>query len=373
MIKILHIVPAIPYGGAQRSVAQLAGQQRRRGADARILTLYQDETLAGFIEHQEVPYYTTGTHSALDIGAWIRLARLVNKIGPDIIHLHLALFWNLLIISLPRMKKCLIVYHARDFSPVKPDLKDRLIMWLLRFKADAVIGNSMAVTRDMNKYLGPGIPVYRTIYNGIYLPDATVVAKDFPDSKNNNSQGRPLIGMATRFDHDKGIKEFIEAIPPILHYLPNARFSLAGKGPILAWAKEYSASLGLSNILTFPGFIDQTPQFWSSLDFALFTAPHEAFGLRVIEPQATDTVVAGYLTGGGSDEIIIAGETGVLVPWGDRDGLAREMAALWADQERYTRMARAARQRLEEHFNIEKTASRCLDLYEELLALPRTS
>ncbi len=57
----------------------------------------------------------------------------------------------------------------------------------------------------------------------------------------------------------------------------------------------------------------------------------------------------------------------------ERRRLAEGVAALWVDQERYARMGRAARKRLEEHFNIEKTARRCLDLYKELLVLKRSS
>ena len=42
-LRVLHIVPAKPYGGIQRVVAQLASAQVRNGVDARVLSLYNDD------------------------------------------------------------------------------------------------------------------------------------------------------------------------------------------------------------------------------------------------------------------------------------------------------------------------------------------
>jgi glycosyltransferase involved in cell wall biosynthesis len=365
-MKVLHVVPAIPYGGAQRSVAQLAGQQRREGIDARVVTLYHSDTFDSFIDQHDVPHFTTGRHSPFDIRAWIRLVGIVNEILPDIIHLNMTLFWNLFILSSPLTKKCPWVFHARQFAPKTKSFKERIIRKLLRANVDAVIGASKSATDDIKQYLGPDIPIYRTIYNGIYLPEATVFSPK-GTLENHAAHGRPRIGMATRFAPGKGIKEFIEAISTISQRLPGARFVLAGEGPLRSWAQVYSSHLSVNQVLDFPGFISHTPRFWASMDFALFTSPAETFGLSIIEPQAANTVVVGYLNGSGSDEIILSGKTGVLVPWGDREGLARVIAALWSDPGRYQRMADAARQRLQEEFSIQKTAQKCLELYQELL------
>jgi glycosyltransferase involved in cell wall biosynthesis len=179
--------------------------------------------------------------------------------------------------------------------------------------------------------------------------------------------GQPLIGMGTRFAPNKGVREFIEAIPFISRYLPGARFVLAGEGPLLGWAQDYAAQLGVEDKIAFPGFIRDMFGFWGHLDFALFTCPRESFGLSIAEPQAAGTVVAGYRNGSGSDEIIVPGETGIMVPWGRQEELARELAALWSDPARYAQIAGAARLRLQTHFSLRNMSTQSIELYEHLI------
>jgi hypothetical protein len=42
-MRVLHIIPSRPYGGAQILVAQLAGAQRLAGVDARVLAIYPEQ------------------------------------------------------------------------------------------------------------------------------------------------------------------------------------------------------------------------------------------------------------------------------------------------------------------------------------------
>jgi glycosyltransferase involved in cell wall biosynthesis len=278
----------------------------------------------------------------------------------------MTLLWNATLISLAG-KMSPVVYHAHTYPPVRPNLKHCLTKFLLKRKAEAIIGVSRSVTAAFRDYLGRG-KIYRTIYNGIELSDQPPFDKAvWPDFMNGITPGRPLIGMASRFAPNKGIKEFMDTIPALSKRLPTARFVLAGDGPLLPWARHYSQTIGWSDRISFPGFIQDVSRFWASLDLALFTSPKESFGLGIIEPQAAGVMVAGYANGSGSDEIIINGKTGVMANWADREALARKIEVLWTDPPRYRQMARDARRRLETCFSIKKMTKECLTLYESLL------
>jgi glycosyltransferase involved in cell wall biosynthesis len=366
MMKILHLVPLRTYGGAQRSVVQLAAAQRRLGLDAQVIGLYHDPRSAQDAEVRGVPYQTTGWHIRWDFRGWLKLRQIACCNGADILHFHMALLWPFLVLILGSTKKCPWVYHARVYPPPTDTLKDRLLKIILRSKVDAMVGVSKSVTQEIQRYYGSGPRFYKTIYNGTEIGRLAERIEGWPHFMGDISPGRPLVGMATRFAADKGVEEFFDVIPCVLEHLPEARFVLAGEGPLLSWAKEQCAKRQLEKYLILPGFVRDVMKFWESLDVVIFTCPRETFPRIIIEAQSVGTVVAGYLNNSGSDEAILNGETGIQVPWGERRWLAKEIAALWADKEGCARMAMAARLRAEKDFNINNTAEQCLALYNEI-------
>jgi glycosyltransferase involved in cell wall biosynthesis len=56
---------------------------------------------------------------------------------------------------------------------------------------------------------------------------------------------------------------------------------------------------------------------------------------------------------GGLPEVVIDGETGLLIPPGDEEALARALEALLRDPERGAEMGRRGRQRAREEFDLE--------------------
>ncbi len=88
-MKIIHIIPLSIYGGAQRSVAQLAAAQRRLGVHAVVIGLYYNKRVAEDLESRQIPYYFTGNHANYDCRGWWRLLQAVGQVKPDIIHFHM--------------------------------------------------------------------------------------------------------------------------------------------------------------------------------------------------------------------------------------------------------------------------------------------
>ena len=76
--------------------------------------------------------------------------------------------------------------------------------------------------------------------------------------------------------------------------------------------------------------------------------------------------VAGFAIAG-VPEVVVDGETGMLAPPGDVEGLARQVSALLGDQQRRRGMGKAARERCLARFEIGHIAPRYLSLYEEVV------
>lgn len=381
-MKVLHIMPGSAYGGVQAIVLELVRGQRSAGLDAQVLAFSSHPEVLHNLEIREIPYYCVDRQFRWNPWFWRDVARLIRSLQPEIICFHWIFLWSILAIKFFLEKHCPWIYQAHVFPPLTnypwqdrpgtyPPLKGRikygLMRVLLRNKLDCIIGVSQKVTSACRRYYGPGVKNYRTIYNGVDLDVSTPPPANWPDFMGDIPPGRPLIGFGTGLAKGKGIKEFLDVLPVISQHLPEASFVLAGDGPLLEWARNYAQTMGLEKRLAFPGFIRNMPTFWANLDFALFTSPRETFCMSLLEPQSVGTVVAGYLNDSGSDELFIPGKTGILVPWGDKEALAREIAALWSDPDKYAHMSAAAREHLFNRFSLEVMTQNTIKLYEELL------
>lgn len=374
-MRVLHIVPvstsdikpALSYGGIQVIVAKLAEAQRLAGIDAHILAFRTNPAYFQEIEALQIPYVHVGGLSRLNPLLWRKLLIEVNKLKPTIICFHSLYISYLTIMSLLFKKRCPWIFHAHVYPPNNNNFQWTLVKLLFSHKFNSLIGVSNSVTESWRQYFSSRIKNYLTIYNGIEFSREVTLNKDWPDFMGNISPGRPLIGFGGRMAPDKGLKEFIDVLPIVSRYLPDARFVWAGDGPLSEWAQSYASQQGLKGKLAFPGFIRNMEAFWSSLDFTLFTAPREAFCMSLLEPLSLGTIVVGYLNGSGSDELIIPEETGILLPWGHAEGLAREISDLWTNYERYQKISLAAKDHVRNHFSLGEMVRKCNDHYQLLI------
>ena len=85
--------------------------------------------------------------------------------------------------------------------------------------------------------------------------------------------------------------------------------------------------------------------------------------------EITQPIVA--TAAGGIPEVVVDGETGVLVPPRDATALAAAIVRLLRDPERQARLGAAARQRVRASFSVERMVQRILDAYGRLAGRPR--
>jgi glycosyltransferase involved in cell wall biosynthesis len=124
---------------------------------------------------------------------------------------------------------------------------------------------------------------------------------------------------------------------------------IVGDGPARPAVKQALAPLG--DRVRYRGLLDDTAVAagLAAADLFVWPAINEAFGMALLEAQASGLpVVAG--ASGGVGEIVADGETGLLTPPGDAAALAASVRALILDRMRGTAMGAAARSKvLREH------------------------
>lgn len=142
----------------------------------------------------------------------------------------------------------------------------------------------------------------------------------------------------------KGVDLAIEALALARASRPELRLDIAGMGDDRARLEQLVARLGLADSVRFHGFVDEATKvrlFQRSLA-NLFPSPKEGWGITVMEAAACGTPSIASDSPGLRDSVR-PGETGLLVPHGDLDALARAMLTVAGDAALAGRLSQQAR------------------------------
>jgi glycosyltransferase involved in cell wall biosynthesis len=160
----------------------------------------------------------------------------------------------------------------------------------------------------------------------------------------------------------KGHDVAVAATAALRARFPQLRLLVAGDGPDRAAVAGLAAALGGAVVLT--GHRDDVPAVLAASDVLLHPTARDAFPTAVVEAMAAGLPTVATVVGG-IPEIVVEGETGLLVaPGAGADAVAAALARLLADPTLRRRMGAAARDRFEERFTAERWAERLRAVYE---------
>jgi glycosyltransferase involved in cell wall biosynthesis len=248
--------------------------------------------------------------------------------------------------------------------------------WLSRFQAAHYLFPSRS-ERLLFLQQHPRIPAE----NAIVLPNA--VDPQLFQPRHGADPGTGLrVGFAGQWVPRKGLTQLLEAWRAVKAILPAAELHLAG-GPAL-WkmqvadpqTKLITASIHAmeeGKLLRSVGALprSQMSEFWNSVSVAAVPSLYEPFGLVALEAQACGVPVVATTTGG-LREIVVHGETGILVPPGDSAALAQALLALLTDERKRLRLAEGARRRAQ-RFSLNQRSRDLLQLLAERAGTENTT
>lgn len=145
-----------------------------------------------------------------------------------------------------------------------------------------------------------------------------------------------------------------------------ARLLLGGEGLLEAELPRQAESLGISDLVEFRGFVTDVPAFMAEAGMFVLSSRSEGLGLVIVEAMAAGRPVVATRVGG-VPEVVVDGETGLLVPPDDPGALAVAIRRLLADPALAARMGEAGRKRAHDQFGAGRMAALTASLYEELV------
>jgi len=191
----------------------------------------------------------------------------------------------------------------------------------------------------------------------------------------------PLVAVLSRLNPMKGVEYFLEAAMIVGRRFPDARFLIVGDGrtmvdgqvvdsPYTKELERYAVQLGLGERAVFTGPRLDVQEILAEIAVSVLPSLSEGLSNTLLESMAAGVPVVATNVGG-NPEVVEQGETGFLVPPRDAAALARAICLLIENRELALRFGQAGRQRVAQHFSLEKMVHDTERLYLELLQTGR--
>ena len=170
----------------------------------------------------------------------------------------------------------------------------------------------------------------------------------------------------------RGNEQLLEAAALVRQAIPSATLVVVGDGPLRPALEARAQELGLNGSVRFLGAVPQAARLIPHFDVFVLSSVWEGMSNSLLEAMAAGRPVVATRVGG-NPEVVVDGETGLLVPPRDARALADATVRLLRDRELARRFGDAGRRRVESQFTLERMVHRMEDLYDDLLARKRAA
>jgi len=303
-------------------------------------------------------------------GEYQLLASLLERRGAHLMHIyfghtgvHLLPFieqWN---------KPCVVSFHGADVA-IKEDIVDYPEKLRRLFEAvPLVFARSQSLADRLSEF---GCPPEKLRINrtGVPLDEFPFVDRPAP------TDGHWRVMQACRLIPKKGVATSLRAFAIFKKDHPQAKFYIAGKGPLQPELEMLAAGLGIFKDVHFIGFLSQPKLMELYASSHLFLHPsemppdknQEGVPNSILEAMATGLPVAATQHGG-IPEAVEHGRTGWLVPEEDHVALANAMQEITRSPRVLTEMGLRAREAVIKRFEQEAQIDQLEWFYEEAIVL----
>ncbi len=261
-----------------------------------------------------------------------------------------------------RIAKTKSVFYVHDIFRTPLVTNHPIAIAAILGPCDLYLANSRASLSAIER-LRPGNPA-QLMYPGV--PQRTVGAAAIGSRRSElrASPGDVLFGVFGRLQHWKGQDIFLKAAMQVAREIPRSRFVIVG-GSVFGLEPDFRTDLGrtierngLSERIVMTGFRTDVAELMAACDVVCHTsrAP-EPFGMVIVEAMMQGRAVVAT-RGGGPEEIIQDGETGLLVRPEEVDDLARAMRRLALDADLRRALGEGGLQRVGSRFSSAAAAAR---------------
>jgi glycosyltransferase involved in cell wall biosynthesis len=390
-IRVLRVIARLNVGGPALHVAYLTEGLAERGYDTTLVagSLARGEESMSYVAEgrnvhvEEIADLHREISPLRDVRAVLRLAALIRRLRPTILHTHTAKAGAVgrLAAVLAGPARPPIVVHTFHghvlrgyFNPATTIGFRFLERWLARVTT-ALVAVSPEVRDDLVRLGVAPAEKFAVIRLGIGL-DERLQADAPTRAEVRRLLGVPadafVVGWVGRMTAIKRTDDVVRGFRRLLNQHEEAFLCLVGDGPDRIELERTAHELGVIRNCRFVGYQKDVGRFYQAMDALVLPSANEGTPVSVIEALAAGVPVVATRVGGVPD-VVRDGVDGFLVDAGAADDLGDRLADLAAQPDLRKQLGAAGRSRVFDRYAVERLVDDVDRLYQALLKAPRPS
>jgi glycosyltransferase involved in cell wall biosynthesis len=364
-LSLFQIDAGKEWRGGQRQSLFLARELKRRGLPF-FFVVQPDSPLHQKACEEELPVLPLRVRSEFDLPAVLRLAWAMKRKKCLLAHFHDAhsAAVGSAAASLAKVPFRVITRRV-DFPLKKNPFSRRKYMK----NVDAII----AISEGVKKVLVEGgveAENIEVIPSGIdfsaFEEDSLGLnSKDYLHREFSFAVDDYLVGIVAHLADHKGHQYLIQAAKILKEQAPKIKTIIVGEGPLSLELNRQAKELDVEDIVFFLGFREDIPKILCSLDLFVLSSYLEGMGSSILDAMASRLPVVAT-NAGGIPEVVIHGETGLLVPPRNPSALARAILKLYSNRTLASRLGQKGYELVHRRFSAEAMADKVVRLYERI-------
>ncbi|HEY7380439.1 MAG TPA: glycosyltransferase family 4 protein [Gaiella sp.] len=384
-IRVLRVIARLNVGGPALHVSYLSHGLQERGYETTLVAgdVGRGEESMAFVAEQagvdvvRLPGLSRELSPFRDTLATVRLARLIRRVRPHVLHTHTAKAGAVgraaaLLAGRHRPPVVVHTFHGhvlRGYFGRTGSLVFKAIETALARATDALVAVSPEVRDELVRIgVAPAVK-FVVVRLGIELEPRVRSTEDRAEVRRRLgiAPDRFVVGWFGRMTTVKRTGDLIDALAALRARGVDGLLLLVGDGDDRDRLEQRAHEHGLARSCLFLGYQEDVAPWFAVCDAVVLTSANEGTPVTIIEALAAGRPVVVTNVGGVRD-VVEEGVTGFLVRAGDTDAVAERLEAIAHDPDRRTRMGEAGRSRVLTRYAVSRLVDDIDALYRALLA-----
>lgn len=366
-MKVVHIVPMLCPGGAERVAVHIVSGLDRQRFEVAVISIWRRVGcgLERLLDSTDTRVWYLGKGPGFDGRTYHRLHRVLRDYRPDVVHTHLHVL-RYALPSLLLLKHMTSLHTVHNLAEREIEPRARCVQRCALNRGVVPVAVSEQVALSLKRLYG--IQRCRVIPNGIPTNEFAcprTTRKEWR-AKEGFRDDQVLFVCVARLEPQKNHALLLKAFAQGPASDSDAHLVLVGEGILREQLKEQAKSLGLNGQIHFLGVRNDIPEVLSAVDGFVMSSDWEGNPLSVMEAMASGLPIVSTAVGG-VPSLFENGREGILVQPGDVQGLSSAMTFLLGKRELRQFLGTAAARRARERFDVSKMVQAYEALYETLV------
>ena len=366
---VLHLSSSSGPGGAEAVMAAVAaGLDPTRYRS--VVCLFREGWLRERCQGLGLETHVLPMHGMLDLGWLRRFTALLRERQVALIHAHEfgANTWGTMAGRLAG-RPVVATVHGRSYYAESPR---RRLAYRVVSRAATMVAVSDDVRRFVVESTGVSPRRVRVVHNGIGTPaPVSSEARAMVRTELGILDGEQVVTVVGSLYPVKGHRYLLEAAPQILTLCPSTVFLFAGRGDCEAELRAQARSLGLEARVRFLGLRQDVPALLALADVFVQPSLSEGLSIAILEAMAAARPVVTTRVGG-NPELVVDGETGLMVEAANASALAAAVTRVLSDAGEARRFGDRGRERVQTRFSTGAMVKDYEAIYDGALGRPAT-